>query len=388
MTRRDVPIGAVCGVLLALFLLLGRWSPVRSVGLETSELLMPRTWVVVLLALLAHGVGASRRERRPRGARAVVLLELLVGGWLVAALSWSPDVVGAWPKAYEVILVMMAVLSTHRVVEGTRPQVFMGALWLSLLAVTGLMAAMALVSLSSASGRLAVLGGGPNVFGRNMGVLALIALARALRSGSSRLWTAATALGMLLVILSGSRGAMVATTVAAITLVALARVAPLRLLAAGGVLVGVATLVLLYTKVGQLALAYVENRLVLLLIQEQYMSGREVLYANGVRLVEQAPIMGGGLASFRLLGLGVYPHNLFLEHWCDGGLPAVLFLLAALLTAAVGAWRRGWPNPTALALAVLFFVAAQVSGDFFDTRTLFLMLPLLSVPEGVPAPRR
>ncbi len=170
---------------------------------------------------------------------------------------------------------------------------------------------------------------------------------------------------------------MIATTAAALALVALARVTPVRLLAAGAVLAAVTAGVLLYTGMGQLALEYVQQRVVLLLIQEQYMSGREVLYANGVRLVSQAPIMGGGLASFRLLGLGVYPHNLFLEHWCDGGVFAVLLLLALLGTAGWVTLRAGCPNPTALAVAVLFFVAAQVSGDFFDTRTLFVMLPLL-----------
>jgi len=378
----DLRLASVAGGLTALFLLVGRWSPARLAGGQAPEIAMPRTWAAAGLVLLALLVPAGRIGRRPPGAGSVVGLLAVLFAWLLGATLYSPDPVGALPKAYEVLLLGAVVLALGRIARFVPARALSDALWRAMLVVTGALALVAAASVSTQGGRLAVLGGGPNVFGRNMGILALIALDRALRGRRAAVWGAVVVGAAMLTVLSGSRGATIATAAGALVLLWVARVPLRRIVAVALVVAAVVAVVLAHTEVGHRAVRYVQERIVVLTLQERYLSGREFLYQRGLALVAAHPVSGGGLASFRLLGLGVYPHNLFLELWCDGGVVAVGTFVAALAAAVASLRRRGWPDPLGSAVTAMFLVAAQVSGDLFDSRTLFVGLVLSAVAGG------
>jgi O-antigen ligase len=106
-----------------------------------------------------------------------------------------------------------------------------------------------------------------------------------------------------------------------------------------------------------------------------YLSGRETEYAEAYQLGLDHPVGGAGLAAFPALGLGVYPHNLFLEVFCEGGALGLLLLGSALLAFLRSAFRerRGLDPATVGALA-LFVFGSQASGDLYDSRALFLLM--------------
>ena len=85
------------------------------------------------------------------------------------------------------------------------------SMWRTLAIVYALFAVMAL-SNSDADSRLAVLGGGPNVFGRNMAILGLICVDAIVRGRARALAIVGVSVAGMLVLLSGSRGAMLAIT--------------------------------------------------------------------------------------------------------------------------------------------------------------------------------
>ena len=381
MMRRplvDLSASALAGMLVAALLLVGRWSPTRLTGGEPNELLMPRTWLVGTLALVALFM-RPRRWRLPGPSPYAVAPTVVLFGWLLCAWTWSPVPADALPKAYDIVLMLVLVTSMFRILRGGDPEVFQRSLWDTVVVLAGALGAIALSSLSDGTGRLAILGGGPNVFGRNMGVLALIALDRALRGGNLRVWTPIAALSMLLVVLSGSRGAMIATATGGLVLSAACRLRWKTLIGATLLLAAVGLGVVMWTEVGQRALEFFERRIILLVVKERYLAGRDVLYTNALDLLRNAPWMGGGLASFRVLGLGVYPHNLFLEVACDGGSIGLGLLVALLVAAAYRAHLARWSNPPALAVATLYLIASQVSGDLYDTRALFVTVLLVGL---------
>ena len=111
-----------------------------------------------------------------------------------------------------------------------------------MLALTG----VRLLIVGGAGARLAVLGGGPNVFARLMGMLALGALYFWYRRGQAWLWIPVAAAGVVLALLTGSRGGSLAIIGGVLTFFVVGRVqvrrlAILALLATAAV--GVATLI-------------------------------------------------------------------------------------------------------------------------------------------------
>lgn len=116
---------------------------------------------------------------------------------------------------------------------------------------------------------------------------------------------------------------------------------------------------------------------------------------ESLRLVRERGVWGVGTgdwgpAAGRTAGR-LYPHNWFLELWTELGLAGVAFAIVAV------AWcvrlarraRREAGDPrlaaTALALVVFWFVNAQASGDVLDNRNLWWSLLLLEVAAASPA---
>ena len=359
-------------------MLLGRWSPDRLFDAEMNELF----WVAKIAALLlltlvvAMPTSAAADRKAPGFWLYIVLI-----GYVLASFLWTPvrtvySELKLGDLAYNVVLVGVVAAGL------CRPHL-RAAFWPMLLAALGLMAAIGVIMAPTAiqnsiDGRLAVLGGGPNIFGRNMGILIVACVFFGLNFAKFRIICAViAAMALIGLIASGSRGALGATLVALLLLVAMDPVTrsfafkrPLIIAAMG--LFGAASL--LFVDLGIVAEVgnerYVEQTL-----QAGYLSMRDVLFQWAYSFWLEAPIFGNGLGSFALVTSLEYPHNILMEFLCETG--AVGFL-GFLLFAGTAAWKQltaGGPEKALiLALATLVFVSALVSGDFVDSRFVFLFL--------------
>jgi hypothetical protein len=91
---------------------------------------------------------------------------------------------------------------------------------------------------------------------------------------------------------------------------------------------------------------------------------------------------GQGIGSF-ISRNGGYPHNIFLELLITGGLVALLWFVTALLWSAQGAISRkespSFQLIAGLALVVYMLANAQVTGDLYINRYLFVFLGFVSL---------
>ncbi len=182
------------GLLVALYVVVGRWSPVRLFGENDTQILLePRFWVVLALVVLsAMPVRLSVRAPsalsafNPAGSYVFFALVLLV--YMLLTALWSPDEAEAAAKAWEVVLVFAATASISRLLWRLNGQVVLDAFWKWILLTTGLLAVTASPSMWGT--RLAALSGGPNVFGRLMALLCILGLTRLIRSARAWAWYA------------------------------------------------------------------------------------------------------------------------------------------------------------------------------------------------------
>jgi O-antigen ligase len=386
------------GLISALYMLAGRWGLDR-LGSGTSDpdpFLELRLWIVMgglVLATLGL-VHRAHRPARPDETRLDPLLVtavLLFFGYLCLSALWAPDTGFALRKLYDLVLV--AVMSVGFGLAALRQPAerVLNVFWGVVVAATGLLAltGVRLLLVGGASARLAVLGGGPNVFARLMGMLALGALYFWYRRGQAWLWISMAATGVLLALLTGSRGGSVAIIGGILTFLVVGRV-PLRRLAVLALLataaVGVATMI---TPLGKALNHAVEERFLKLTLNydsgkskqhsKVYLSGREHYYADALRLGVENPVSGAGLSAFPALGLGVYPHNLFLEVLSETGLVGIALLAWILVAFVLSALRgSGAIDGATVGAAMLTLIGSQSSGDLYDSRALYLLLVLAS----------
>jgi O-antigen ligase len=385
-TRPKVAAATPLGVVMALFLLSGRWNLERVVAIDGSAFTAPRVWLVaaVLFVALMPLIRPRRDVLPPVG------LLTFVGYFLMTAL-WAPDSHLASQKAIDLLVMTLGILSLRRLTAHVGIAATTRRLW-EVFAVT--FGAFALVGLASSllggGGRLSVLGGGPNVYGRNMGVLLVVCLGAMLDNGRARGWPLAGVLvAGLLVVLTGSRGALGGTLVGVASLLFMRRIQPGRtLVAVTFSAVGLAALVR-WTAVGRAALESFQQRVIVLTLQQNYDSGRGPLRDAAFDMITRNPWFGDGLNGFRARGHGVYPHNLELEALTDGGLVGLAVLAVALAVPLVAiAVRSRKVDPATAAVFLLHLACAQVSGDFYDSRGVFLFGMLLTLQFTVRRPQR
>lgn len=394
MTSRN--LCRLYGACAALYLMTGRWTPIRLAHRKASSLASgaaddyerllvpfytePRFWLVIILA----SAGLTLKGRRDRTTRTLALPFIGYFFYVLLSWFWSPDGLLATEKAYEVGLVAVATMSLLHLYASSHGESGFNATLAALFAISSLFAGLALVAVATggSDGRIAVLGGGPNVFARAMGLLVLIALYWSRRHPPIMLPVACA--GVILVILSGSRGGLVAL-VAALCVHALMGVGSLRrLVLPGAAAVGLVAVLLTSTPIGEAALESFHDRIELLLIQDRYTAGRDELYRSALELANLHPVLGAGLAGFTAHGYGSYPHNLFLELLSEQGILGLLAWLGAM----GAAWRIGSRmlvgHHVALAGFALFLVSSQFSGDFYDCRAVYLFAVASACVPGHP----
>ena len=374
-------VQAVGGFLLALFQLLGRSQAERFINVgEAGWYLELRLWVLVglstwLIALAAAGI----KRFDTRGVGTFGRMFVLFLGYMVITGLWAPDPIRAATKAYDLLFVIWSCILTVATMRtsGVRATIdgFWGGVFVFTL-VIALIGAVASVVSWVPIGRFSVLSGGPNVLGRNMGLLALASLHLVFDARRARrvIGMAAAPVAALLVLLSGSRGAMLALFFGVIVYLILHRVD--RRVLVSLVAVAILGAVAAATRFGELAVAVFRNRVLIGLFVERYFTHRDVLFLEAIRAGLQSPVGGLGLAGFEELGArGAYPHNMFLEAFAEGGLPGLILLCLPFLK-YVRRWRLGMGPGDLLTVAGLglLAVSSSLSGDLFDARGVFLLL--------------
>ncbi|WNG30155.1 O-antigen ligase family protein [Cystobacter fuscus] len=385
------------GFIAALYVLAGRWGFHRlaSVNPEPDPFLELRLWIVLASVVLAtlgllHRAHRAARPEESRPDTRLAMALLLFLGYLCTSALWAPDAEFALGKLYDLVLV--GVMSVGFGLAALRqPAVrVLDAFWGVVVLATGLLALTGVSQLLGGGGgaRLAVLGGGPNIFARLMGLFALGALYFWHRRGQTWLWIPMAAAGVLLALLTGSRGGTAAILAGVLAFLVVGRI-PLRRLALLSVLATAAVLVVItFTPLGKALSRSMEERFLRLTLNYEggsdteskvYLSGRESLYAAAYELGLDNPVAGAGLAAFPALGLGVYPHNLFLEVFCEGGALGLALLGWTLLSFLRSAWRgRHRIDGATVGAVVLVLLGSQSSGDLYDTRALFLLMVMSS----------
>lgn len=377
----------LAGVGLAVYLVTGSWGLHRVTSLEPALWWEPRTWAVLGLAVLAFrprmttGVGVGTPDGRLLAAELVWLAGTLL------TLAWAPALELGVDGAIDLGLMSVAAIALYRLLQIGDARVLIDAFERSLLALLLLLLAAAVAG-GLGSGRLATLGGGPNIFGRNMGLLCVLSLDRAMRGASQgpsatarrTAWPIIAAFAALLVALSGSRGAMFATAAALACLLALgrARLGRRLMVVAGFSILGLC--VVAFTEVGASVSESFATRVLDLFFREHYVSGRDRIYALALERGFDTPLFGHGLNSFPASTPWPYAHNIVLDAWFETGafgvaLLALYFATLGRSTLRATARERSsgrWAGVDGLrAAAILILVASQFSGGRYDARGLF-----------------
>lgn len=369
---------SIIGCLLALYFYVGRWTFARIEGdyAAVPAIEQPRFWLVA--ALVAAGAVAlcssSRAFQRFRVVSVDTAILAFLGYMLMTAV-WADNTELAAEKAFEVALMWTVAL----VIAITRSRWLHDDIqfgfWGSMVIIGVAMGALAIWNGDS---RAYAPGGGPNTFSRNMGLMALGAMYLASRMGvAARVGgIALVAIAALLILSSGSRGGLLAFSVAmgVYAMTAKSRIVKKSLVA--GAMATAIAFALWCTDVGGQALEVFQGRIVEQTVENQYLAGRDDLWLQAMEMAAERPFAGWGLDGFRA-NSWVYPHNLFLEVVVEGGLPALLLLLNTGRAWWSHSRRTGHRISQAPLVALaLTFTAAQTSGDLFDSRGVFLMLAL------------
>lgn len=387
--RPNVIASRLAGALTAAFLLVGRWEPARSLDATyiTSRRVdfgEPRFLIAAALAIVVASLPLAQYRRwhpgKRRGAQPQ-RVTLYLGIFLVLSFAWSIERPSAAAKASEIVLLGFVAVLFGAAVAHEQGKFAREAFWVSLLGASGLLGIVGAYHTVAAGSEstdryvVAPLGGGPNVFGRNMAVLTVALIVLALRERiPRRVGLPAAAISGLLVVLSGSRGALLALAVGVVIAVLTTRPrAGTLALTTIMVLLTLVFLALSTTIVDQAGVV-IEQRLDLSSSTNQFSYSRAAAFQEGIACYADYPLTGAGLAGFVALSPSLaYPHNLFLEIACEGGSVSVFLSLWILVSALAILWKtRLLIDPLPVAVLAVAFVAAQFSGDMFDSRGLVI----------------
>src|SRR5260370_15657539 len=243
-----MPLRTLLAIVLTVLFLVGRWNLQRlAVNPDTIDfdliversartvLIEPRLWLVLagvpLIILMEMDASGDARAHSGRlEARTSVRIFFVLGFYLVTTIAWTPN-----DNPFRAVVDICVMLVTLLVVErDARHEKFVEAFWLWLERLLFAIGAFALFSqlLQAASadlpGRLSILGGGPNILGRFLGMLCLLMVAQSLRQGGGLRWSVAwrivvAAVALILLLQTGSRGAFTGLLVGLLALLVVRR---------------------------------------------------------------------------------------------------------------------------------------------------------------------
>jgi hypothetical protein len=375
-----ISIKGVAGALIGLFLLLGRWTPTRIMDADSEKHLLfePRLWVwaallVLTVSLASRGKGWSRI--RLTYSSLYVYLLLALGMYWVFTLCWTANYELAFAKAYEIVMIVLFILTARPWLSVDEDRSVSDSFWLSIIVFGFIFGIMGVHSIYTGADRTSVLGGGTNVFGRNMGLLAM---------GGFYLWNRGAPVivcfplivgGSLLCVLSGSRGSLLALIIGIFAYLTIEkrwkRTLPFIV---GMIFFGY--VVIQGSVLGGKALELFYQRVVVLTLEEGHTAGRGEIYSYAFELGVKNPILGAGLGACEAkFGKGLYAHNMVLEVFSECGFIGVAILILIMAIFFYYSFKHRKKIDSAMfGSALLLLTASQVSGDIFDSRGVFILI--------------
>lgn len=372
---------------LALFLLVGRWSPGRV--LEDSSFSSSVSLRMLVLGIMAifpflflfrsKNVASERVPRHPIYTLSFLILTLI--SYLAASVVWAPD----WDLAVSVLQDlgflggMLCVFTAVLVLCDLRRLLF--SFWMLIFFGTSFLLTAGTWSLfqsgfhSIDQFRFSVFGGGPIVFGRNMGLLVLACLFAWSHKILAKSVIGIGVLAFFFIILSGSRGALISAVLALVAYFVWERMSIKRLIFLSSFAFLSVAVISQSGLITNLAHEVYDQRINKLLLEEHYTSGRVDRFYDALEIISEKPVFGSGIGGYTFATGYDYPHNIFLELLIDGGLVGLLLFLACLAYGLKRSfWQRGSVDSASLAGFVLFFAGSQTSGDLYDSRFTFVFI--------------
>ena len=101
------------------------------------------------------------------------------------------------------------------------------------------------------------------------------------------------------------------------------------------------------------------------------------LWVAGLDLIMSDPIFGYGVGGFQKFGIGLWPHNWFLEAWVELGIMGLFLtviggaVFVSSLFRAGYSWLVGW-----CFLGLYYLIVVQVSGDISRNSMIFFFLAI------------
>ena len=309
-------------------------------------------------------------------------------GLLALASFWSPPGARVAPALVDLVFLLVFTAAAWAI-AGRLTSAQLNRVWVWLIVTALVFLVLALYVGPGDQNRYSAPGGGPNIFVRVMIVGALASLSR--YRLTRRLWwllfVPFFAVGALL---SGSRGGLLSAAVVFLLAgVPVFRRLGLRWALLCLVAVPIASVAVLdVLSRGTAVVQLLRDRYLTQTLGAHYGSGRDTIAQQALALFLQHPWLGAGLDGYyasQLVGPRFeYPHNLVLATMAETGLAGAALLVAALLSLIISASRR-WPiSDNALfflVAGVYLFFASMFSGDYYDSRMMWLFLGLAAV-EG------
>lgn len=376
----------ITGLFITMFLLTGRWNIYRLSDVENLNIfIQPRIWIITLFFLYFLLIKLSSLKsytpfiefRRTRLATLIFFLYLLL------SFLWTPQYESAIEKLIEIILLLMMFLPIcygWNVFLTTRSNYW---LWSTIFALGLLFAFVGLQTLASQGwssfqdNRFAVLGGGPNVFGRTM-VLFVFSCLYLWRNSTSRMrvcWLTPVPIGIAFLILSGSRGALIAFFISGLAfLIGEGKQFTKKFLVITASLIAL-LLILNFSGFGEYISEIFLFRIIDLSVTDKYVSGRDILFKEAWDLGIDNIWFGAGLGGYTTITGEVYPHNIFLEVFCEQGTLGIILLLNVITSYLIGWYRlRNQLELCNFCAFVICLTSSQASGSLYDSRGVFVFL--------------
>jgi O-antigen ligase len=324
-----------------------------------------------------------------------VQLTLVLIGYLAVTVFWTPPAARITQSILDLVYLGLLVVLTVTI-SAPDPSRARRIIIISMF-TAGIMYALAglLIGQTDQQRRTIAFGGGPNVYVRVivLGIIASIALTIIYRR---KLFLLAIPALLAAGVLSGSRGGAVAALATGLVIAALRwrrlswRAPLVAMVVSGAAVIGCMYLL------GPQEIGAIQQRFISDTFVQNQFSGRPALLNEGLTIAVDHPLAGGGLDSFyawfgRSEDLG-YPHNLLVELAATGGLIG-LGLFVAVVVAFIRdgrPWRSVPTDQMTLIAAALFIaVASMFSGNFYDSRFMWIFVAMaINSPAGPDAPRK
>jgi len=131
-----------------------------------------------------------------------------------------------------------------------------------------------------------------------------------------------------------------------------------------------------------------DDRVIRLLFDGIYFSGRDQLYEESLSIIKANPIVGVGLAGYYDRGPMFYPHNLVLQLMMDLGVVSIPILsLILLLTHRNISRSKGVARTISFSLVYLL-IAQMFSGTWYDFRFFILFFLISSAVFNIKREKR